>query len=48
MRFALALIPLLFLALVAVAPVARLLAEGWGTGELGFWALWADDYLRGR
>lgn len=48
MRLALALIPLLFLALVAVAPVARLLAEGWGTGEFGFWALWADDYLRGR
>jgi thiamine transport system permease protein len=48
MRFALALIPLLFLALVAVAPVARLLAEGWGTGELGFWSLWSDAYLRGR
>src|SRR5690606_17111463 len=22
--------------------------EGWGTGEMGFWALWADGYLRTR
>ena len=47
-RVALGLFPLLFLLLVAVAPVARLLAEGWGTGDMAFWALWGDDYLRGR
>jgi thiamine transport system permease protein len=48
MRFALSALPLGFLLLLAVAPVARLLAEGWGTADLGFWALWSDDYLRGR
>lgn len=48
MRLAIGLFPLLFLCLVAIAPMLRLLAEGWGTGELGFWALWSDAYLRGR
>ncbi len=48
MRFALSALPLGFLLLLAVAPVARLLAEGWGTGDIGFWALWSDAYLRGR
>ncbi|MBL0917809.1 MAG: iron ABC transporter permease [Hydrogenophaga sp.] len=48
MRFALSALPLGFLLLLAVAPVTRLLAEGWGTGDIGFWALWSDAYLRGR
>jgi len=41
-------LPLGFLLLIAVAPVARLLLEGWGTGDGAFWALWSDAYLRGR
>ncbi|MFP8835520.1 ABC transporter permease [Hydrogenophaga sp. XSHU_21] len=48
MRFALSALPLAFLLLMAVAPVARLIAEGWGDGTEGFWALWQDAYLRGR
>ncbi|MGC4397413.1 ABC transporter permease [Hydrogenophaga sp. T2] len=48
MRFALSVLPLGFLLLFAAAPVARLLAEGWGTAEPGFWGLWGDAYLRGR
>lgn len=48
MRFALSALPLGFLLLIAVAPVARLLVEGWGTGDIGFWALWSDAYLRAR
>jgi len=48
MRVALSAVPLGFLLLLAVAPVARLLAEGWGSGDTDVWALWADDYLRGR
>ena len=50
-RIALGLPPLAFLLVVALAPVARLLAEGWGeggAGGFGFWGLWADAYLRGR
>ncbi|MDH4449446.1 MAG: iron ABC transporter permease [Rhodoferax sp.] len=42
----LAVVPLAFLAVVLVAPVVRLLAEGWGTDSL--WSPWQDDYLRGR
>ena len=41
----LALLPLGFLALMLVAPLLRLLAEG---GPLAPWALWQDDYLRWR
>ena len=50
----LALLPLAFLALVLVAPVVRLLIEGFGSGELAgseplrWLALWQDDYLRWR
>jgi thiamine transport system permease protein len=54
----LALLPLAFLALLLVAPVLRLLAEGFGGGDLGggavpgeplrWLALWQDDYLRWR
>lgn len=44
--------PLVFLALVLAAPVARLLAEGLGTAGAGqapvWWALWQDEYLRWR
>lgn len=49
-----ALLPLAFLALVLVAPVVRLLIEGFGSGELAgseplrWLALWQDDYLRWR
>lgn len=46
-------LPLAFLALVLVAPVLRLLAEGLGTAveadaDLSWWALWQDPYLRWR
>jgi thiamine transport system permease protein len=50
----LALLPLAFLVVVLVAPVVRLLVEGFGSGELAgseplHWlALWQDDYLRWR
>lgn len=50
----LALVPLAFLALLLVAPVLRLLAEGFGDGDLAsgeplrWLALWQDDYLRWR
>lgn len=50
----LALLPLAFLAVLLVAPVLRLLAEGFGVGEfasgepLRWLALWQDDYLRWR
>ena len=50
----LALVPLAFLALLLVAPVLRLLAEGFGSGDLAgdaplrWLALWQDDYLRWR
>ena len=42
---ALALVPLCFLALLLIAPLLRLLAEG---GQLAPIALWHDDYLRWR
>lgn len=45
-RWALAALPLTFLAVVLVAPALRLLAEGWGAESL--WAPWQDAYLRGR
>ena len=47
-------LPLVFLAVVLVAPVVRLLIEGLGPGGLGgsepvrWLALWQDDYLRWR
>ena len=50
----LALVPLAFLTLLLAAPVLRLLAEGFGTGDLAggeplrWLALWQDDYLRWR
>jgi len=54
----LALLPLAFLAVLLAAPVLRLLAEGFGAGDLGggvvpgeplrWLALWQDDYLRWR
>lgn len=46
-RGLLAAIPLTFLALLAAAPVLRLLAEGWAQGP-GLMSVWADDFLRGR
>lgn len=48
MRFALSALPLGFLLVMAVAPVLRLLIEGWSTADMGFWAVWTDAYLRGR
>jgi thiamine transport system permease protein len=52
---ALGLLPLLALVLLLLAPLARLVLEGWGlTGHLAPsatlvpWALWQDDYLRWR
>jgi thiamine transport system permease protein len=53
-RWLLSALPLAFLALVLVAPVIRLLAEGFGSGGLASteplrWLdLWRDDYLRWR
>ncbi|WP_247596960.1 iron ABC transporter permease [Hydrogenophaga sp. PAMC20947] len=50
----LALVPLVFLVVLLAAPVVRLLAEGFGSGDLGtsgplpWLALWQDDYLRWR
>ncbi len=45
----LALAPLAFLALMLVAPLLRLLAEGGAVGLPAVWAnLWQDDYLRWR
>jgi thiamine transport system permease protein len=50
----LALLPLAFLAVLLAAPVLRLLAEGFGAGDLAseeplrWLALWQDDYLRWR
>ena len=50
----LALVPLAFLALLLAAPVLRLLAEGFGDGDLAsheplrWLALWQDDHLRWR
>ena len=50
----LALLPLVFLAVALVAPVVRLLVEGFGGGDLAqarpldWMALWHDDYLRWR
>ncbi|WP_439114544.1 ABC transporter permease [Hydrogenophaga sp.] len=51
LRWMLPALPLAFLALVLVAPVLRLLAEGLGDAGLGGtapWALWQDDHLRWR
>jgi thiamine transport system permease protein len=49
-RGLLALLPLAFLGLMLVAPVARLLAEGLGSavGGLAWGAVWQDDHLRWR
>jgi len=47
----LALLPLVFLLVVQVAPALRLLAEGWHAGDPGvaaLWAPWLDPYLRWR
>ncbi|CAM8621697.1 ThiP ABC-type Fe3+ transport system, permease component [Comamonadaceae bacterium] len=44
-RWALAAVPLLFLAVVLVAPAVRLMLEG---GSADLWAPWQDPYLRGR
>ncbi|MFN3495295.1 MAG: ABC transporter permease [Hydrogenophaga sp.] len=44
----LVLFPLLFLAFLLVAPVVRLLAEGLGSAEVAWWAVWQDDHLRWR
>lgn len=44
-RWALAAVPLLFLAVVLVAPAVRLMVEG---GSADLWAPWQDPYLRGR
>lgn len=42
------LLPLVFLAMVLVAPVVRLLLEGMGTADVSWWAVWQDDHLRWR
>ncbi|MDZ7892864.1 MAG: iron ABC transporter permease [Rhodoferax sp.] len=44
-RWALAAVPLLFLAVVLAAPAVRLMVEG---GSADLWAPWQDPYLRGR
>ncbi|MFM2252565.1 MAG: hypothetical protein RJB68_902 [Pseudomonadota bacterium] len=44
-RWVLAAVPLLFLAVVLVAPAVRLMLEG---GNADLWAPWQDPYLRGR
>lgn len=44
-RWALAAVPLLFLAVVLVAPAVRLMLEG---GSADLWAPWQDPYLRRR
>ena len=44
-RWALAAVPLLFLAVVLVAPAVRLMVEG---GSADLWAPWQDPYLRSR
>ncbi len=41
-------LPLAFLAVVLVAPVLRLLAEGTGSAEVSWWAVWQDGHLRWR
>ncbi len=46
-RGLLAAIPLSFLALLALAPVLRLLAEGWAQGP-ALMSVWTDAFLRGR
>jgi thiamine transport system permease protein len=46
---ALGLLPAVFLALLLIAPLARLLLEGWASASAGLLAsLWFDDYLRWR
>lgn len=49
-RWLLPALPLAFLALMLVAPVLRLLAEGWAAADEGWswWAVWQDDHLRWR
>ena len=45
----LALLPLAFMAVLLVAPLLRLLAEGGSLGLISYWVdLWNDDYLRWR
>lgn len=44
----LVLFPLLFLVVLLVAPVVRLLAEGLGSAEVSWWAVWQDGHLRWR
>lgn len=46
-RGLLAVVPLSFLALLAAAPVLRLLVEGWAQGP-GLMSVWTDAYLRDR
>ncbi|MDO9148118.1 MAG: iron ABC transporter permease [Hydrogenophaga sp.] len=49
LRWMLPALPLVFLAVVLVAPVLRLLDEGLGgAGDVSWWALWQDDHLRWR
>ena len=45
----LGLLPLAFMAVLLVAPLLRLLAEGGSLALLPYWGdLWRDDYLRWR
>ena len=47
----LAVLPLAVLLLLLVAPLLRLVLEGWGSaGQAApsIWAMWQDDYLRWR
>jgi thiamine transport system permease protein len=46
--FGLLALPLAFLAVVLVAPVLRLLAEGMGAAELSWWMVWQDGHFRWR